>query len=254
MVKFLKAFFNFDFLIIIILVFVFNSKVEFIKAGTIDETFKAVVTKGKYGENVIQGEITDIKEQPDGKLIVAGNFIYFNNDSTNKHIIRIFPDGLVDTSFRTSFQLKGSSDIISTVYIQDDGKILVGGRFESVEGRSVSNFVRLLPNGRLDTSFQKKVYATGFMFCGNGVPPVVHSILRLNESTLLLTGDLTEYDNHYVFMAPTLIDLGGQLKSENYKVVISKDSDDRKGYNNDEFFNVRQKFLKAGSRRTTQQW
>jgi len=44
-------------------------------------------------------------------------------------------------------------------------------------------------------------------------------------------------------MAPILIDSGGQIKSENYKVVISKDSDDRKGYNNDEFFNVRQKFL-----------
>jgi hypothetical protein len=101
----------------------------------------------------------------------------------------------------------------------------------------------LLPNGRLDTSFQKNAYATGFRFCGNGIPPVVHSILRLNESTLLLTGDLTEYDNHYVFMAPILIDRVGQIKSENYKVVISKDSDDRKGYNNDEFFNVRQKFL-----------
>jgi hypothetical protein len=243
MVKFLKAFVNFDFIVIAILILIFNSKIEFIKAGTIDESFKAVVTKGKYGENVIQGEITDVKQQPDGKLIIAGNFIDFNNDSSNKHIIRIFPDGAIDTSFHSAFQFERSSDIISTILIQDSGELLVGGRFESVEGRSVSNFVRLLPNGRLDTSFQKNAYATGFRFCGNGIPPVVHSILRLNESTLLLTGDLTEYDNHYVFMAPILIDRGGQIKSENYKVVISKDSDDRKGYNNDEFFNVRQKFL-----------
>jgi uncharacterized delta-60 repeat protein len=243
--KYFKKFIAFDIFVFIFLIVVFNSKVEFIKAGTIDESFKAEVTKGKYGENVIQGEITDVKQQPDGKLIIAGNFIYFNNDSSNKHIIRIFPDGTLDTSFHSAFQFEYLFDIsiISTIFIQNDGKILVGGRFESVEGRSVSNFVRLLPNGRLDTSFQKNAYATGFRFCGNGIPPVVHSILRLNESTLLLTGDLTEYDNHYVFMAPILIDRGGQIKSENYKVVISKDSDDRKGYNNDEFFNVRQKFL-----------
>jgi uncharacterized delta-60 repeat protein len=43
---------------------------------------------------------------------------------------------------------------VTTILVQPDGRILLGGRFASVNNRTVTNLARLMPNGSLDTSFQ----------------------------------------------------------------------------------------------------
>ncbi|TQV67245.1 hypothetical protein FKG94_25975 [Exilibacterium tricleocarpae] len=87
-----------------------------------------------------------IIEQPDGKILIAGNVL---NAETNqvfgKKIVRLYPDGTLDTGFNSIGDL-GST--LNHVELQADGKILlVQGNF------GVGSFVRLNIDGSVDTSF-----------------------------------------------------------------------------------------------------
>ena len=90
--------------------------------------------------------------QPDGKMIVGGNFDV-NGTSTN--IVRLNADGTIDSTFMcgSGFVLSASTLGISTLLLQPDNKAIVGGNFESYNGTSCKSIVRLNTNGTVDTSF-----------------------------------------------------------------------------------------------------
>ncbi|MBP4138049.1 delta-60 repeat domain-containing protein [Flavobacterium geliluteum] len=102
--------------------------------------------------------------QPDQKIIVAGNFTKFNNQTVGR-IVRLMPDGSTDTSFNTGL---GADAIIDVIAIQQDGKILAGGRFSTFNGVLSPHIVRLNADGTIDTDFavgagfDKNVYAIAF--------------------------------------------------------------------------------------------
>lgn len=76
---------------------------------------------------------------------------------TRKNIARINTDGTLDTSFTVGTGFSGSSNdyaySISAICIQPDGKILVGGWFETYNGQSRNSIVRLNADGTIDTTF-----------------------------------------------------------------------------------------------------
>ena len=97
-----------------------------------------------------------IAEQSDGKLVIVGGFEAFKG-STKKGIIRLNSNGNEDTSFYTNI---GTGFLNGTfrsfqydVVVQSDGKILVGGNFDSLNGTARKRLVRLNSNGTVDTSF-----------------------------------------------------------------------------------------------------
>jgi uncharacterized delta-60 repeat protein len=101
--------------------------------GTIDSSF-----------NVGQGfnnTVWMITIQPNGKILVAGNFNQFNG-SASTGLVRLNSDGSRDNSFSPPQSLIN----VRSVKVQSDGKILVGGFFSS-------KVIRLLSSGLLDTSF-----------------------------------------------------------------------------------------------------
>ena len=61
--------------------------------------------------------------QPDGKILVGGDFTKYNGTSRNR-IVRLNSNGSIDTSFNIG---TGFNDDVWTIDIQPDGKILVGG-------------------------------------------------------------------------------------------------------------------------------
>lgn len=87
--------------------------------------------------------------QPDGKIIVGGQFNEFDGVSANM-IVRLNPDGSVDNSFDTG---GGADWIVFSIKLQTDGKILIGGNFLEFDGVPRSGIARLNPDGSLDTSF-----------------------------------------------------------------------------------------------------
>ncbi len=87
--------------------------------------------------------------QPDGRVLIGGNFAKVHGVARNS-IARLNSDGSLDTSFDPGV---GPNDTVSTIQIQPDGRILIGGAFTSVAGTARVYIARLNADGTLDTSF-----------------------------------------------------------------------------------------------------
>ena len=140
--------------------------------GTLDTTF----TTG-YGPNFT---VYDIAIQSDGKIIIVGQFKYYNNILRNR-IARINADGTLDASFVIG---TGADDIIYDVALQTDGKILITGAFLNYNGVSTKYLARLNANGTLDTTFN--------IGAGPDVQP--SSVTIQTDGQIIITGHFTKYD------------------------------------------------------------
>ena len=111
--------------------------------GDIDSTFNT-------GTTFSWGNIpSDIVLQNDGKIIIVGDFDYFNGN-TSSNIIRLNTDGSIDQTFDVG---SGTNGKINSVVIQPDGKIIIVGEFSSYDGYFKNNMARIHPDGQIDNSF-----------------------------------------------------------------------------------------------------
>jgi uncharacterized delta-60 repeat protein len=88
--------------------------------------------------------------QPDGKLLLGGQFTSFNGVSRGP-IARLNSDGSVDKSF--SAYVTAGDPTIHSVAVQPDGKVLVGGMFTGINGVPRIRLARLNSDGSLDANF-----------------------------------------------------------------------------------------------------
>ena len=94
--------------------------------GTLDTSF----LPNNSGLKGAQGPVFDILEQPDGKLYIAGQFQSYEQIE-KRSLVRLFPDGSMDESFnQTNFTASGAPPRLTSIALQPDGKLLVGGNFE----------------------------------------------------------------------------------------------------------------------------
>jgi uncharacterized delta-60 repeat protein len=126
-------------------------------------------------------EIRSIILQLDGKILVGGGFTSYNGVSSS-YIIRLNSDGSKDTSFVIG---TGFNNVVSSIVLQSDGKILVGGVFTSYNGVASNRIIRLNSDGSKDTSF---VIGTGFNAGG------VSSIVLQSDGKILLGGSFISYN------------------------------------------------------------
>lgn len=119
--------------------------------GSIDNTFVPPAFTVFYGLS----EVYAIALQPDGKILLAGRFSTVGGvDSPT--VVRLNSNGSVDSSFKTPFGNSGST--VYALALQPDGRILVGGSMQIVEGDNIYNsLVRLQPNGSRDSTFNSSV-------------------------------------------------------------------------------------------------
>ncbi len=103
--------------------------------------------------------IVSIVVQPDGKILLGGDFSLLSPKSVRRDFIaRVEATGELDSEFDA--QANGA---VSTIVLDHEGRILVGGYFPNMGGQFRSNFARLdsgkghpdpldpLPNGRVCT-------------------------------------------------------------------------------------------------------
>ncbi len=93
-----------------------------------------------------------LAKQADGKILVGSSF----SKDLKKAVRRILPDGSPDLEFQgPDFGLsrRDSRAWIECIRLLDDGRIMVSGRFDLVDGFPRNNVARLLPNGDFDPSF-----------------------------------------------------------------------------------------------------
>jgi len=97
-------------------------------------------------------------QQADGKIIIAGVFTTVGGKA-RRNIARLNEDGSLDPSFDAGLGPDATAYLVTvtpevhTITFQRDGKILIGGDFETVNGLPYRGIARLNENGGLDTSF-----------------------------------------------------------------------------------------------------
>jgi len=121
--------------------------------------------------------------QPDGKLIVGGQFTSFNSVVRNR-IARLNADGSLDTSFDPGAGFQGSPASVRFIVLQPDGKIVVGGNFTSFDGIARNRIARLNADGSLDTSFDP----------GIGFNNWVYSLALQPDGKIVVGGNFTSFD------------------------------------------------------------
>ena len=100
--------------------------------------------------------VWDILEQPDGKIVVVGQFTVYNGTPA-AGIIRLNPNGTPDSSFIYGTGLTGVAGLGIRLAIQSDGKLIVGVQASQYNGTPVSTIMRLNPNGTFDNTFNLTV-------------------------------------------------------------------------------------------------
>ena len=101
------------------------------------------------------GIVQSITFQPDGKILIGGNFTIYNGIA-KQNLVRLNSDGTIDTSFNIGGSGANGTGSLYGIAIQPDGKIIIGGNFISYNGTARGYIARLHSNGTLDAS-----YATG---------------------------------------------------------------------------------------------
>lgn len=109
--------------------------------------------------------------QPDGRILVAGHFWHVG-PLLRWGIARVLPDGNPDVGFQPP--IKGCPGCFVFFFVlQDDGKIVVAGRFQSEDERWRGSIARLNSDGNLDPDFAVSKAALPRLF-------------RLNDSLLVV--------------------------------------------------------------------
>jgi uncharacterized delta-60 repeat protein len=123
--------------------------------GTLDSTFNPGAQKDVYSLAV----------QADGKIVVGGTFTNLAGQTRNR-IGRLNAGGMLDNTFNPG--ASSSIDyltIVRSLVEQADGKIVVGGYFNTLGGQTRNCIGRLNADGTLDSTFnpgaQKDVYSLG---------------------------------------------------------------------------------------------
>jgi uncharacterized delta-60 repeat protein len=125
--------------------------------GTLDTGFG----NGGRVSNNVNGRAFAVAIQPDGKIVLAGEFRSdVNNDNSNDvTLARLLPDGRLDPSFGATasgqFAIDlGGYNVAQHIVLQPNGAIVVSGRpIGDQPANNHTDVARFLPDGRLDLSF-----------------------------------------------------------------------------------------------------
>ncbi len=140
--------------------------------GSLDQSFDP----GVGPDSTVQAALL----QPDGKVLIAGNFQNVAGVS-RPHIARMNADGTLDTSFDPG---TGTDNVVYGMALQPDGRVVIAGAFQTVEEVGRAHIARLNADGSLDTSFDP----------GTGFDDTVYSVILQPDGTIVAGGLFTIYN------------------------------------------------------------
>lgn len=122
------------------------------------------------------GQVGSVVVQPDGKILVGGSFSSFAGQPGGG-ITRLNANGTLDGTFAVGTGITGG--FVSTIALQVDGHILIGGGFDAVDGQPRGHLARLLPSGSVES-------IGGFDPLGGADAPI--SSIALQSDGFILVG------------------------------------------------------------------
>ena len=127
-----------------------------------------------------------IEVLPDDKLVIGGIFSSYQGVPCG-NIVRLNPDGSIDTSFVTGIGFPITGGYVKTTITLPDGTMYVGGIFTAYNGTPANGIIKLLANGSIDTSFN---YGTGFNIGGVDVSVIAAQ----PDGKIIVGGGFTTYN------------------------------------------------------------
>ncbi|HCA59497.1 MAG TPA: hypothetical protein DEP46_16125 [Blastocatellia bacterium] len=154
--------------------------------GTVDETFARLFA---------DSSVYDLSIQPDGKIVIVGNFGRLNNINHDR-VARVNPDGTIDPSLVASVTRDccGSSTVRS-ILLQSDGKFVIGGSFDRLNGILSPNIGRLNSDGSTDLQFDVGT-GTDRPVGLNGFDRGVWGVVGLADGSILINGYFNRYNDN----------------------------------------------------------
>jgi uncharacterized delta-60 repeat protein len=137
--------------------------------GSLDMNFQADPNLQIY-------EVYDAALQPDGKIVIAGWFTKLPSPFTY-FLLRLNPDGSVDTTFNTV----GINGQVFAILVDGD-KILIGGNFTS----PAAHIARLNQNGTPDSAFNG---------AGSGPDGIVRGVARQSSGKYIIVGEFSNINS-----------------------------------------------------------
>lgn len=113
---------------------------------------------------------------PDGKIMVGGQFSIFYNGQTYYDVVRLYPNGSLDTNFKSYTNING---IVLSLARQSSNRIILGGTF-------VRGIMAYTANGNEDLTFQSAIGTFNRR---------VNQVLVLGNDKILIAGNFTSYNN-----------------------------------------------------------
>lgn len=115
--------------------------------GAIDNTFLP---------NVQGGLVQAIAVRADGRVLLGGGFTSVDGQARHK-VAQVDAQGGLDTTFSVASNTN-PSDVVSTIVLQPDGKVLLGGNFVGFGGIQTAKLARFETDGSPDLSFVPRAY------------------------------------------------------------------------------------------------
>lgn len=150
-----------------------NYIVKINENGTIDSSFNP--GKG-FG-----GSTTSFQQQSDGKLVIGGSYVVFNNN-VRHYLSRINLNGTLDNVFNSG---NGADGTIRNITAQPDKKLVIVGNFNSFNNNLNNRIARIDPEGNIDNTLQT----------GTGADLTIRSVAVQNDNKLVIGGDFSTFNS-----------------------------------------------------------
>ena len=149
--------------------------------GSLDGAFEnPAVLRGSFSYSP-PGRVLSFVVLEDGKILIGGDFTDVGGEQRNS-IARLNANGSLDATFTDPDVGEGSSPSeISSIAVQGDGKILIGGTFTQVHGQERDGLARLNPDGSLDTGFSPQINSS-----------FINHVAQQPDGKILIGGDFNE--------------------------------------------------------------
>jgi uncharacterized delta-60 repeat protein len=121
--------------------------------------------------------------QPDGKVVLVGQFTSYDGSPRNG-IVRLDPDGGLDAGFMPGPGPEVLTGYNFTAHLQPNGKILVAGSFSLYNGYSRNGLVRLGTQGEFDLGLE----------IGSGVNGWINALEYQPDDKILIAGQFFDYN------------------------------------------------------------
>ncbi len=150
--------------------------------GTLDATFNPGTGTGGGETNAVYA----VAVQPDGKLVIGGNFTAYAGVGRNS-IARLTSTGTLDSVSAFDPGTGAEDGSVYALALQTDGSILMAGDFGTVQGAARDGVARLNSDGSLDATFAPD--------SGGGNAITVWAVAPVAGSQVLVAGEFTVMAN-----------------------------------------------------------